>query len=145
MKIPLHPSELLRLVTQLNFEIQEHIVDTIASSHGPICIAGWNKVGGEVHLEIRGETKMAEVRSVVFPVSIVDANILSIPLDGAQLEVVGATRVDKDHRWSRDRHFGDQGSLKLALPSFDPEHVQAAAVVLAQAIDEYLDTVLETY
>lgn len=144
MNIPLHPSELTSLVTRINFEIQEQIVDAIAATSGPPNVASWKTVNGEERLEICCETKMIEVRSVVIPVTVIDSNIHAIPLSGARLEIMGAWRIDADHLWLRNHCFGDAGTLVLALASFEPEHIKAAAITLAHTISKYLDVQLET-
>jgi hypothetical protein len=144
MKILLHPSELSSLVTRLNFEIQEQIIESITATVGPACVAGWKKVGEEDRLEIRSETKMVEILSVVVPVSVIDSTNYSIPLSGARLEVAGAWRLDSEQPWLRNHCFGDAGTLVLALPSFEPEHIKAAATTLAATIGKYLDAQLET-
>lgn len=144
MKTTLHPSDLLSLVTQLNFEIQEHIIDSMAATAGPAYTVCWNKVGDEDRLEIRSDTKMVEILSIVVPVQIIDSTSHSIPLSGAKLEVAGAWRVGNDSPWLRNHCFGDNGTLVLALPSFEPEHIKAAATTLAETIGNYLDTQLET-
>lgn len=87
---------------------------------------------------------MVEVRSIVVPFNVVDAATLSISLSGARLEIVGAWRIDSDHCWLRNHCFGEAGTLVLVLPSFEPEHIKAAAVTLAVSIGNYLDTQLET-
>jgi hypothetical protein len=144
MKIPLHRSELSSLVTRLNFEIQEQIISSIAASAGLAYVAAWNKVGEEDRLEIRSDTKMVEIRSIVLPLNFIDAANCSIPLSGARLEVVGAWRIDSDHFWLRNHCFGDAGTLVLTLPSFEPEHIKSAATMLAETISKYLDAHLET-
>lgn len=144
MKIPLHPSQLSSLVTRLNFEIQENLIDSITATVGSAVVICRSKVGEEEHLEIRSNTKMVELLSVVVPVQIIDSMSHSVPLSGARLEVVGAWRVDSDQPWLRNHCFGDAGTLVLALPSFEPEHIKAAAITLAETIGKYLDAQLET-
>jgi hypothetical protein len=143
MKVALHPSELLSLVTRLNFEIQEHIIDSINATAGPAYVIGWSYVGEERRLEVRSATKMVEIPSVVVPTKIADMTSHWIALSGARLEVVGAWRVDSEQRWMRNHCFGDAGTLVLALPSFDAEDIKAAAITLAETISEYLDAHLE--
>jgi len=144
MKIPLHPSELSSLVTRLNSEIQEQIIASITETAGMACVAGWNDVGEEARLEIRSDTKMVEIRSIVVPVNIIDSAIHSIQLSGARLEVVGAWRIDSDHFWLRNHCFGDAGTLVFKFPSFEPEHVKTAATMIAETISKYLDAHVET-
>lgn len=144
MNTTLHPSELSSLISRLNFEIQEQIINCVAATVGPDCVIAWNKTGDEDSLEIRCDTKMAEIHSVVVPVNVIDSSTLSIPLSGARLEVVGAWRIDSDHLWLRNHCFGDSGTLVLALASFEPEHIKVAATTLAQTISQYLATQLET-
>lgn len=144
MNTTLYPSELSMLITRVNGEIHEQIIDSLGASVGPNYVIGWNKAGDEDHLQIRCDTKMVEVRSIVVPFDVIDATTLSIPLSGARLEVAGAWRVDSDHLWLRNDCFGDAGTLVLTLPGFDPEHINAAAVTLAALIGNYLDTQLET-
>jgi len=144
MNTMLNPSELSSLISRLNFEIQEQIINSVAATVGPDCVIGWNKTGDEDSLEICCDTKMVEVRSIVVPVNLVDGATLSIPLSGARLEVVGAWRIDSDHFWLRNHCFGESGTLVLALASFEPEHIKAAATTLAQKIGEYLAAQLES-
>jgi len=144
MNTTLQPSELSSLITRLNHEIQEQIIESLGAATGPIYVIGWNQPGEEDRLEIHCDTKMVEVRSIVVPVNVIDATTLSISLGGARLEVVGAWRIDSDHLWLRNHCFGEAGTLVLALPSFEPEHIKAAAGTLAAQIGEYLDTQLET-
>lgn len=144
MKTTLHAFELSSLVRRLNFEIQEHIIDSVGASAGPAHVVGWNKIGESECLEICSETKMIEVRSIVVPAHIIDSAHYSIPLSGARLEVVGAWRVDSDRPWMRNHCFGHEGTLDFSLPSFEPEHIKAAATTLAEKIGAYLDTQLET-
>lgn len=143
MNTTLQPFELSSLIARLNFEIQEQIINCMAATVGPDCVIGWNKAGDEDTLEICCDTKMIEVRSIVVPVNVVDSSAISIPLSGARLEVVGAWRIDSDHLWLRNHCFGDSGTLVLALASFEPEHIKAAATTLAQKISEYLAAQLE--
>jgi len=143
MYTTLHTSELSSLVTRLNGELHEQIIESLGTSVGPIYVIGWNKAGDDDHLEISCDTKMVEVRSIVVPVNIVDATTLSIHLSGARLEVVGGWRIDSDHLWLRNHCFGEAGTLVLALPSFEPEQIKAAAVTMAASISRYLDTQLE--
>lgn len=144
MNTTLYPAELSNLITRVNDEIHEQIIDSLGASVGPNYVIGWNRAGDEDHLEIRCDTKMVEVRSIVVPFDVIDATTLSISLSGARLEVVGAMRVDSNHPWLRNDCFGDAGTLVLTLPGFDPEHSNAAAVVLAAHISKYLDIHLET-
>jgi hypothetical protein len=144
MNTTLYPSELSNLITRINNEIHEQIIERLSTSAGPNYLIGWNRAGEDDRLEIRCETKMVEVRSIVVPFNVIDATTLSIPLSGARLEVVGAWRIDSDHLWLRNHCFGEAGTLVLTLPGFDPEHSNAAAVVLAAQIGRYLDTQLET-
>jgi hypothetical protein len=144
MQIAINPSELSSLVTRLNFEIQEQIIDSISATAGPAYVFGWSSPGEEARMEIRCDTKMVEVRSVVVPVNIVDRTSHSISLSGARLEVVGAWRIDGEQHWLRNHCFGDAGTLVLSLPSFDPDHIKLAATTLAETIGKYLDTQLET-
>jgi hypothetical protein len=143
MKIPLHTSELLNLVTRLNFEIQEQIIDSINATAGPAYVIAWNQFGDESRMEVRSDTKMVELLSIVVPTNIIDMASQWIPLSGARLEVVGAWRVDSEQPWMRNYCFGDAGTLVLTLPSFDPEHIKAAAITLAETISKYLDAQLE--
>jgi hypothetical protein len=143
MNTTLQPFELSRLIARLNFEIQEQIINCVAATVGPDCVISWNKTGNEDSLEIRCDTKMIEVRSIVVPVDVVDSSTLSVALSGARLEVVGAWRIDSDHLWLRNHCFGDSGTLVLALASFEPEHIKAAATTLAQTISGYLAAQLE--
>jgi hypothetical protein len=144
MNTTLYPAELSNLITRVNDEIHEQIIDSLGASVGPNYVIGWNRAGDEDHLEIRCDTKMVEVRSIVVPFDVIDATTLSISLSGARLEVVGTMRVDSNHPWLRDHCFGEAGTLVLTLPGFDPEHSNAAAVVLAAQISKYLDIHLET-
>lgn len=144
MNVQLHPSQLSSLVTRLNFEIQEQLIDSINAIAGPAVVIGWRKIGDEDRLEIRSETKMVELLSIVVPVKIIDSMSHSVPLSGARLEVVGAWRVDSEAPWLRNHCFGDSGTLVLTLPSFDPEHIKCTATTLAATISKYLDTQLET-
>jgi hypothetical protein len=143
MYTTLHPSELAMLVTRLNDEIQEQIIDSLRDLVGHFYVIGWNRTGAEDHLEIRCDTKMVEVRSIVIPVNVIDAHTLSIHLSGARLQVVGGWRIDSDHLWLRNHCFGEAGTLMLTLPSFEPEQIKAAAVTMAASISKYLDTQLE--
>lgn len=111
---------------------------------GPAYVFGWNKSGEEDCLEIHCDTKMVEVRSIVVPVNIIDSMSLAIPLSGYRLETVGAWRIDREQPWLRNHCFGDAGTLVLSLPSFEPEHINIAAAMLAQTISKYLDAQLET-
>lgn len=144
MNTTLHPSELSRLITRVNDEIHEQIIESLGNSIGPVYMIGWNRTGDEDHLEICCDTKMVEVRSIVVPVNVIDAATLSIPLSGARLEVVGAWRIDSDHLWLRNHCFGEAGTLTLTLPSFEPDHIKSAATLLAETISMYLDAQLET-
>jgi len=144
MNTTLHPSELSSLITRVNGEIHEQIIESLGASVGPVYVIGWNRAGEENRLDICCDTKMVEVRSVVVPCDVIDATNFSIPLSGAHLEVVGAWRIDGDHVWLRNHCFGDAGTLVLTLPSFEPEHIKAAAVTLAAQISNYLDAQLET-
>ena len=144
MHTTLRASELSSLVRRLNFELQEQIIAIVGTSTGPAYVAGWNKVGASECLEIRSDTKMVEVRSVVIPVQHINSTHYSIPLSGARLEVVGAWRVDSDQPWLRNHCFGHEGTLVFSLASFEPEHINAAATTLADTISKYLDTQLET-
>ena len=144
MNATLHPSELLSIVSRLNVEIQDQIIASISATPGQAFVAGWKKVGDEGRLEIRSDTKMVEILSVVVPADAIDSTNLSIPLSGARLEVVGAWRIDGDGPWLRNLCFGDAGTHVLALPSFEPEHIKAAATMLAETISMYLEAQLET-
>lgn len=143
MYTTLHPSEFSRLVTRLNGEIHDQIIECLATSDGPSYVIGWNRAGDDGHLEIRCDTKMVEVRSIAVPIEVVDATTLSIHLSSARLEVVGGWRIDSDHVWLRNHCFGEAGTLVLALPSFEPDQIKAAAVTMAASIGSYLDTQLE--
>lgn len=144
MNTTIRASELSSLVRRLNFEIQEQIIDTIGATAGPAHVVGWSKVVDGECLEICSDTKMVEVRSIVVPFHIVETGHCSIPLSGARLEVVGAWRVDSGAPWLRNHCFGNAGTLDFSLPSFEPEHIKAAATTLAETIGKYLDTELET-
>lgn len=144
MKVQLHPSQLLSLVTQLNLEIQDQIIAILNESIGPAYVASWSMENGEDRMEICCDTKMVEVRSIVIPVDVIDSMSHAIPLSGARVEVVGAWRIDSDHLWLRNHSFGEAGTLVLALPSFEPDHIKAAASTLAEQIVAYLDNQLET-
>ena len=76
-------------------------------------------------------------------VRLTDVRFEGCDLSGARLEVVGGWRIDSDHLWLRNHCFGEAGSLVLALPSFEPEQIKAAAVTMAASIGRYLDTQLE--
>jgi hypothetical protein len=143
MKTTLHPSQLAMLVTRLNDEIHEQIIDSLRDLVGHFYVIGWNRTGAEDHLEIRCDTKMVEVRSIVIHVNVIDAHTLSIHLSGARLQVVGGWRIDSDHLWLRNHCFGEAGTLVLTLPSFELEQIKAAAVTMAASISKYLDTQLE--
>lgn len=143
MYTTLHPSELAMLVTRLNDEVHEQIIDSLRDLVGHFYVIGWNRTGEEDHLEIRRDTKMVEVRSIVIPVNVINAHTLSIHLSGARLQVVGGWRIDSDHLWLRNHCFGEAGTLVLTLPSFEPEQIKAAAVTMAASISKYLDTQLE--
>lgn len=144
MNTTLHPSELLSLVTRLNFEIQEQIIECLTGTAGLDCVVGWDKVGEEDRMEIRTDTRMVAVLSVVIPANVIDSTCHSIPLSGARIELVAGWRMFSGRRYIRDSLFGDAGTLVLALPSFEPEHIEAAATTLAGTISEYLGVQLET-
>lgn len=144
MNTKLHPSELSKLITRLNGEIHDHIIEGLSTLIGPGYLIRWDRTNEEDHLEISCDTKKVEVRSIVVPIDVIDAKTISISLSGARLEVIGAWRIDSDHLWLRNHCFGDAGTLVLTLPSFDPEYVKSAAFILAAHIGNYLDTEIET-
>lgn len=144
MNTTLHPSELLSLVTRLNLEIQEQIIQCMTAITDLDCVIGWETVGEEDRMEIRTPSRMVAVLSVVIPANVIDSTCHSIPLSGARIELVAGWSMFSGRRYIRDRLFGDAGTLVLALPSFEPEHVKAAATTLAGTISEYLGVQLET-
>lgn len=144
MEIMIHPSDLTNLVKRLNFEVQEQIIASISETVGPPYVLTWNKPGQEDRFEIACATKKIEVLSVVVPVLRIDENRRSIPLSGAQVEARAAWRLDPNAPWLRNEVFGESGSLVMSLPSFEPEHIKAAAETLAETIGKYLDAQVET-
>jgi hypothetical protein len=86
MNTKLHPSELSKLITRLNDEMHEHIIESLGALVGPSYVIGWDRASGDNHLEISCDTKKVEVRSIVVPINVIDATTISIPLSGARLE-----------------------------------------------------------
>lgn len=143
MEVLMQPLQLASLVAQLNFELQEHIIHCLAAANAD-CIIGWGQRDEDPRLEVRSETKMIEIRSVVLPVAIKPGRERSLALTGARFELIGARRLHPDDHWIRTHEFGDAGTLVFTLASLDPEHVKQAAATVADTIVNYLDTQLET-
>lgn len=143
MEVVIQPVQLSSLVAQLNFEIQEQIIQTLVIAD-PDCVIAWNDAGEEARLDIRSDTKMVEVRSIVVPVNVIDGTLHSISLSGARFELVGAWRGDHEQPWLRNHCFGEAGTLVFSLASFEPDHIKLTATTVADTISKYLEAQLET-
>lgn len=143
MKVEMQAFQLMRLVTQLNYELQEQLIKCICSTPRD-CVIGWNEPGDDERMYIRGETKMVEIRPVALPVSFIPGGVHAMSLSGAKIEVVGFTRSASGEAWMSDTGFGDASSLAFTVASLEPDHIKQTAETIAKSVSEYLNTQYET-
>lgn len=142
MEVVMQPTQLSSLVAQLNTEIQDQVIHCLSGASADFVI-GWHSRGEEPRLDVRTDSHLFEIRTVVLPVTRFGSVNRLLALSGARVEVSGSRRQSAEEPWGRNPGFGENGSLVFTLASLEPEHVKMTATTIADTVGKLLDKQLE--
>lgn len=142
MEVTMQPVHLTALVTQLNRELQEHVISCLALADAD-CVIGWNRAGEDARLDVSNGDMVAEVHSVVLPATSFSLKNPSLSCNGARVEIILDTRAGSFHARTAGRGGRSKGTLVYTLASLEPQHIEETAIAIADTISKHLDSQLE--